>query len=338
MNDWNFGRNIAGIKLLVELGMDYGVDEKKCLSGTGIKHSNLNDAAFIVTGEQELRVIRNIVTLLPGEQNLGLSAGQRYHFTTFGMLGFAMVSSPNLKIALELALRYFNLTFAFCQFSIEETEQEVRVKISADHLPAELRKFCLERDITALITIQRELLEVDSILVQTSLAIPTPSNPQPYIEFFGSRVGFNKKITLAHFDKNKMQQPIRQANPLTLQQCEDQCAKLIERYCSRIGLAARVRAKLINDIHMDMEKMAAMFFMTSRTLRRQLDEEGTSFIKLRDEVRCALAEEYLSALNLSVDETSHRLGYASSSSFIAAFRRMTGKTPLSFKRTNEGGV
>jgi hypothetical protein len=28
MNDWNFARNIAGVKLLVELGMDYGVDEK----------------------------------------------------------------------------------------------------------------------------------------------------------------------------------------------------------------------------------------------------------------------------------------------------------------------
>jgi hypothetical protein len=91
------------------------VSTKKCLSGTGIKHSDLNDAASIVTGEQELRVIRNIVRLCFPVSIVWDYAGQRYHFTTFGMLGFAMVSSQNLRIALDTATL---LQSYFCILSV----------------------------------------------------------------------------------------------------------------------------------------------------------------------------------------------------------------------------
>lgn len=114
-----------------------------------------------------------------------------------------------------------------------------------------------------------------------------------------------------------------------------QVIELLERYCARVGLSAKVRDRLARNMELDMEAVAEAMCITSRTLRRQLAEEGTSFVAIRDEVRVALAEEYLVVLKLSVDDTAYRLGYMSASAFITAFRRITGETPLAFRKRLE---
>jgi hypothetical protein len=47
--------------------------------------------------------------------------GTRYHFTTFGPLGMALMSSASIREALDLALTYFTLTFAFTRFDVSDT-------------------------------------------------------------------------------------------------------------------------------------------------------------------------------------------------------------------------
>ncbi|WP_373875756.1 helix-turn-helix transcriptional regulator [Pseudomonas juntendi] len=72
--------------------------------------------------------------------------------------------------------------------------------------------------------------------------------------------------------------------------------------------------------------------MTPRTLRRRLIDEDTTFLKLCDEVRYALAREFLREYVLSVEQISARLGYIDPTSFIKAFKRWTGETPLSYRK------
>lgn len=61
--------------------------------------------------------------------------------------------------------------------------------------------------------------------------------------------------------------------------------------------------------------------MPPRTLRRRLDMEGTSFTKIRDEVRLTLAEDMLSTTRLSVEHIATHLSYAEPTCFINAFKR-----------------
>jgi AraC-like DNA-binding protein len=71
--------------------------------------------------------------------------------------------------------------------------------------------------------------------------------------------------------------------------------------------------------------------MSSRTLRRRLDEEGTSFRSLLEEVRQALAEELLATGGLSLEEIAERLGYGEVSNFIHAFKRWKGVPPRQYR-------
>jgi AraC-like DNA-binding protein len=71
--------------------------------------------------------------------------------------------------------------------------------------------------------------------------------------------------------------------------------------------------------------------MTSRTLRRKLETEGTSYTDLLDNVRHALAMDFLNTSVLSTDDIAAALGFSDSASFRRAFKRWTGKSPSAFR-------
>jgi len=67
--------------------------------------------------------------------------------------------------------------------------------------------------------------------------------------------------------------------------------------------------------------------MSRRSLSRHLEAEKTSFHAILDGLRHALADNYLRDSDLPQSEIAFLLGYASVSSFSAAYKRWTGVTP-----------
>ncbi|MCU6500531.1 AraC family transcriptional regulator [Rugamonas sp. A1-17] len=335
MGNWDFARSVGGIRLLADLGASHGLAPREVLAGTGLRQRDLDDAGCVVSAEQELRLIRNLLRHLRQVPALGVAAGLRYHYSTFGSLGFAMVTSRHSRQALDVALRYFNLTHAFTRFEATDSEHETAVTIDADHVPEDVRRFIIERDAAALVAVQRELIVVSDALRRVELPFPAPGVTAPYERAFGLLPRFGAGRTVVAFAREQMLLPLPQANDLMLKYSEEQCVRILERHRVRMGLAAKVRERLACNIELGMENVASALCMTSRTLRRQLTQEGTAFSAIRDEARIALAEEYLVVLKLSVDETAYRLGYLSCSAFITAFRRLTGETPLVFRKRLE---
>ena len=67
--------------------------------------------------------------------------------------------------------------------------------------------------------------------------------------------------------------------------------------------------------------------MSVPTLRRRLEEEGTTFTELVDELRRDLAERYLRDSRRSISEIATLLGFSHAPAFHKAFRRWKGVTP-----------
>ncbi|MEM1412991.1 MAG: AraC family transcriptional regulator, partial [Pseudomonadota bacterium] len=72
---------------------------------------------------------------------------------------------------------------------------------------------------------------------------------------------------------------------------------------------------------------AAALNTSERTMRRRLSQEGTSFQKVLDRYRCALAEDYLAATRLSTQQIGELLGFTEATNFRRAFLRWTGRSP-----------
>ena len=70
--------------------------------------------------------------------------------------------------------------------------------------------------------------------------------------------------------------------------------------------------------------------MSTRTFRRRLAGQRTTFVQILDEVRFQLAIRYLEDRQLTTELVAQKLGYSESANFRAAFRRWTGSSPRHF--------
>lgn len=334
-------RSIVSMRLMAEMGVSRGMSLRACLAGTGVRERDLDDAAALVAPEQELKLIRNLVTHLGSAPTLGIEAGLRYHFTAFGMLGLAMAASADGQSALATALRYFNLTFAFTDFHITEADGETCVTIDDRFAPPDLRRFIVERDIAALVCVQRDLCPEFPILRGIQFALPALGMEERYAALLGLQPAFGAKKSIIRLDSAALRRPLPQANAIARKAAEEQCSLLLDRRRARSGLALRIRERLLREGSgmPDMETIARELCLTPRTLRRRLGDEGTTFSAIRDAVRLALAKELLSMTELSVGEISGRLGYADPTCFTNAFKGWTnGATPLAWRRQAESGA
>lgn len=326
---WDFRRSVASARLLAELACEHGMPVSASLQHTGLDPAALADPGTEIEARQELQLIRNVVQALPQVPGLGLAAGTRYHLTAYGIWGFALISSPTLRSAIDVALRYLDLTFAFNRMTLEADARELRLVLDDRDIPEDVRRFCVERDAAAILTIQRELLGKPIVLRSLSLRLSRPSYAVRLSRLFGVKPQYGAERNVAAFDAALLDLPLPQANELTARACEDQCRRLLGERRARGGLSGKVRDRLLREPGRmpDMETAAAELNVASRTLRRKLLDEGTSYRALQDEVREALAVELLGTARLSIEGIAERLGYAETSSFIHAFKRWKGVPP-----------
>ena len=84
-----------------------------------------------------------------------------------------------------------------------------------------------------------------------------------------------------------------------------------------------------------LEQVARRLGTGERTLRRRLEENGTSFRALLDETRAELARGYVSDRDLPLCEVAFLLGFSEPSAFYRAFKRWTDTTPRARQTKNE---
>lgn len=332
---WDFPRGVAGTSVLVRFGTDNGVPRRALLAGSGLTAAQLADPSVEVEARQELQVVRNLAAALP---DAGVAAGREYHATTFGILGFAFLSSPTMRDAVTVALRYYDLSFAFAIPDVTVGDGLVHLALDDRLLPADVARFLVERDLAAIHTVIDELLPTGVPLSALEFRFAEPPVADQYEATFGLRPRFGRPANVATFDASYLDSPLPLANAHTVAMCEAQCREIVARRRARSGTAHEVRELLtrLGALGSPMPSVARELNLSTRTLRRRLEEEGTSFRALLDEVREALAEELLTKGAIPVEDVAVRLGYAEASSFIHAFKRWKGVTPIAYVRERTG--
>jgi AraC-like DNA-binding protein len=313
---------------MADFAVQAGASYQTILDRTGLSQQQLLDPNMVVSGQQELQLIHNLVAQFPDRPVLGLEVGTRYHFTTFGPLGMALMSSASIREALDLALTYFSLTFAFTRFVVSDTDAGTRVDIEDDGIPVSVRQFIIERDVAALITVQRDLTQ-DDFCQYLAFSFEPTGNLEAYEKLFGVMPEFGSSKSFVLLDAQKINQKLQMANELVLHTAEEQCRQILDKRQSQKKFINLVQQQLMNlrGEMPSMEMVANRLHLNARTLRRHLASEGMTFIQIREEVRQVLAEQYLALPKVSIEQIAEWLGYAEPASFIHAYKRWHGKTP-----------
>ena len=327
-------RSIAGIKILCEVGRERDLTVAECLQATGLGESQLERGKTLVDTDQEFQVIRNLLNALGADGSWGFDAGMRYHPTTFAAWGFAVLSSLTARQAVEVGLRYLKLTGAFCQAHIEDIDDESHLVFDSSNFPADLQRFLVERELAAMLNLQRDVIAVDVPLERMEFQYQRPRDISTYKALFNTQFLFDRPMSRVVVKAELGNMPLPQGNRSALRYCEEQCQKLLDQTMAREGLSGRLREFLLKNTR-SMPRMpdAARALNTStRSLRRRLQDEGTDYESLVAEVRRSLAEELLRREVFNIEQIAERLGYAEVASFSRAFKRWTGKSPRQYRK------
>ncbi|HEX5360346.1 MAG TPA: AraC family transcriptional regulator, partial [Fluviicoccus sp.] len=161
MSPWPERRSISSARILTGLAADYGVTPEQCLRGTGIPPAHLEDNTREIDARQELRIVDNLLDACGGfRPGMGLAAGLRYHLTSYGIWGYALISSPTLRDAIQMGMRYLDLSFAFVRVRFEEEPDRARLVLDSSAIPSACRAFLLERDMACIIALVEDLFGV----------------------------------------------------------------------------------------------------------------------------------------------------------------------------------
>lgn len=328
-------RSTAGAAALVELAAEYDVAAGRLLAGTGITEAALADPAAEVTAAAELAVVRNLLAELGHVPGLGLIAGHRYHVGLFGIWGFALLTSPTIRDAFGLAVRFADLTNSFARLGFTESADEAVLEFDDAEVPADVRPFLLQRDVASALRLQQDILRESLPGLRLELSLPEPSDPRLYEQVLGVQPVFGAPRNALVAPTEALDRALPQANPLVTAATQDQCAALLRARHERVGVAGRVRRVLLagRPGRIRQEDVAAELALSPRTLHRRLAAEQTTFRDLVTETTVLLAQEMLAA-QLTVEDVAARLGYAGAPAFTVAFKKATDTTPGSWARTH----
>jgi len=297
-------------RVLCEVANERGVATSDVLKGTGIGPADLDDPEAVVTASDEIVAVRRLLAALPDHAGLGIDVGSRFRLTHLGLFGFAAMSCATFRELFDVSMRYFSLTMLNIDVKLFEGAESCLLEFAVDHLPADVRGFFLERDVTSIsMTVSDFALPVVARYADQVTAEATFDQEAvaPLLELLPVvRREFGRAHNRLHFPRAMFDEPLPQADSHTQQMCVAQCDVLMQRNERRRGITAVVRSKLFRESGRfpTLPEMAAELAVHPRTLRRQL-----------------------------VEEVSKRLGYTDTSTFSHAFKRWHGVPPSAYPRT-----
>lgn len=309
-----------------------------CLAGTGLTPEQLTYPSHELQGRQELAVLRNILRALGPAVPFPVMAGLRYRPTTHGMWGFAIMSSPDARSAVDVALRHFDVSFSFNRIRFEVVGHDGRFYYEDSDNPDDLRAALVERDLAALVTLERDVYGQVQPALSLRLRGRRPVYAAVLESLFSVEPQFGADANCLTFDAALLSLRLPLADDFGLHLSEEQCRLAVARRSAQSGVAGQVRAHILRNPgeFPGMSSVARELGLSTRTLHNKLTREGTSYRQLLEEIREPLAEELLVSSALTVEEITKRLGYADPSSFTAAFKRWKGVPPKNYRRTRIG--
>lgn len=269
----------------------------------------------------------------------GLGAfGRRLPWGSYGMLARASLTSPDLGVALKRWCRHHALLTDDIRLDLVQHGDSAAIAIEehtnlARH-GAAAREFCLVhvlRNIHGL-----ACWYVDSRIPLQGARFPfaAPAHADAYAHMFpGGALEFNAPQAAIRFDARYLALPLRRDEKALRLMLQRALPLTVLQYRRDRLLVQQVRQALVAnaDRAHSAEGIAGLLHMSTRTLHRQLKEEGASLQQLKDETRLERAKDLLYRSSRPVKQVAAAVGFRNEKSFMRAFRQWTGTTAAEFR-------
>ncbi len=266
--------------------------------------------------------------------NVGLQLADEIDTGQFGLFARLIENSSNLREAFELNEQYMSAISPGMKAIFRERRRRAEYVYELLDIPPENGRHDVEFTLAATLRVLKsyggESWHPESVSFQHACA----GKNGTYENYFGCPVAFGQKENCLVFKstllgkRNPNASPelvriIRQHIDEQLREAQDLSAQTKHHIANLLGTNA-CTAGLIS----------RKLFVSERTLNRKLEQRGTSFRLLKQEVIEEIAKLLLKAPDIPITQIALRLGYSEPAAFVHAFKKRTGLAPRDYRKRN----
>lgn len=318
------------VSLILQLFAEQPELTPRLLAGSGIAPGDLDNPDTRITRAQELQVCANALAL---REDLGLELGRSLHVSSYGLLGYAALSAATFGDAWRLLLRYPALLGTYFRLELRIEDELAWVCADGYSDAAALEVFNVEMCLASLKLIGDELLGQPLPLQRAEFGHARPGYARRYAKSFPCPLVFDAGRSAFAFPAALLERRLPLADSVTHGEVAERCRRLNAEFSSRQAWLERVRQLLAAQLAEPpgLEQLAQQLHCSPRTLRRHLQELGTSYQGLLDELRFERAKTLLGQQRWPVYRIAEVLGFSETASFRHAFQRWSGVPPSRFR-------
>ena len=261
---------------------------------------------------------------------------RRLPWGSYGMLCRASLGAPNLGVALKRWCRHHRLLTSDIVLDLRVADGVATMSITENRPLGEFREFCLVSSLRFVLGYACWAIDSRIALRAARFPFAAPGHSDAYPLMFPGTVQFGAAQASVSFDAQYLALPLQRDEPALRTMLKRALPLTVLQYRRDRLLGQRVRELLRTPqpVHSaTADGLAARLHMSSRTLHRQLHEEGVSLQALKDEVRREQAMDQLRRSSRPIKQIALAVGFRNEKSFSRAFRGWTGESPGEFRRT-----
>lgn len=267
---------------------------------------------------------------------VGARIGTTYKVSDLGVFGYAIASTQNLGHAIEIENKYYPLLGNLLKRGSNFTDGLMCATLyNVQNIDEESLSFFVALGNSARMHIARSIFGDDLCYKNVQFEFNDEANQKEYEAIYGCPVEFNASQNGWSIERALFSRERKQGNRADCTQYLPYCNELIENLKQNASLVNDIQQILVSCAgdYPDIEMLASAFKISSRTLRRQLANLGTSYQKILNKVRCQLSIEYLTRTEISIEDISNLIGFSDVTNFRHAFKKWVGKTPNFYRKT-----
>jgi AraC-like DNA-binding protein len=265
-------------------------------------------------------------------EHLGLLVGQPGGLHSLGLVGLLVRCSPDVETALRSLTHHFHLRVRGAALVLDMEGPLVRMG-HVVHDRVEATEQINDGALAEVFNVLKELCGPKWRPVEIQLARRVPADVRPFRRFFGAPVRFDADMHAVVFSASWLEQELPAVDPELQRLLSREIQRLEEAQGDHFPTHVRNVLRLaMSTGDVSAQSLAGLLSMHTRTLARRLAHAGTGLRQLLDEVRHEAARQMLADTSLRVGQIAESLGYARTSVFTRAFRRLSGTTPAAWRK------
>ncbi|RBP03467.1 AraC family transcriptional regulator [Roseiarcus fermentans] len=320
-----------GSRRAIDLLTARRIDPKPLLKQSGLAGLDLTNRDLMVPAEAEARFIE-LAARASDSPEFGICMAEGTDPRDAGLLYYLFNASATLRQAVTLLAQYIVIGNASLQLRVAfSSGADAVARLDYVGLPRRHLKHAAEYHLAVIVRILREIARRPISPALVTFAHHRSFGVREVERYFSCPVRFDAPSDRLEFSNETLDIPVAAA--------DERLLGILKPYCDRVAAQrgdriASLRLTVENEIlkllprgEARIDAIANALGASSRSLARRLAEEGTTFSDVLDDLRRALALQYVAEPNLSADQIAALLGYGDAGSLSHAFRRWTGASP-----------